>query len=537
MSTSRDHAQLTAAALSSAGVDRAFGMPGGGANLELIDAGAAAGIPFVLMHGETAACIAASTYGLLRGSVGAAVVTRGPGLASAINGVAHATLDRQPLVLLSDLVTASAAERVTHQRLDQLAITRPVTRASITVGTRDTGTTVAAALRVAAGPPAGAVHLDLDPTVEGDRPPVLDQAPALDDAAVEAAAALIASARRPVFVVGPGVRGAEDRLRAAAESIGAPVLTTYQAKGSVPEDAGYAAGVFTNGALERPLVDRADILVAVGIGDANELPPTGWPYDLPVVAMDRVPADNRYMPVTVRVDGDLGTSLDTLAEAVLDERGDRDTDWEPDAGQRHRLAAVDLLMASAASASGLSPQEALRIVEDHSGGSAVLTVDSGVHLLVAMGTWTARGPYEILISRGLATMGYALPAALGASLAGDDAEVICLVGDGGLGMVMSELETLRRMRAKVTVVVFNDDQLTMIALKQPPGAGGGPAAVRYDEIDFARVAEGCDVPAWRATTGAQLQDALAVPVDGPKLIDVRIDAEPYAEIMRVSRGG
>ena len=104
-----DLAKELIGALAEAGVDRLFGIPGGGPNLEKIGAGASAGMPFVLAHGETAACIMASTYGLLTGRPGVCVVTRGPGLASAVNGVAPATLDRFPLLVVSDTVPAALA--------------------------------------------------------------------------------------------------------------------------------------------------------------------------------------------------------------------------------------------------------------------------------------------------------------------------------------------------------------------------------------------------------------------------------------------
>src|SRR5438270_948269 len=150
--------------LSRAGVDRLFGIPGGGPNLEKIGAGASAGMRFVLAHGETAACIMASTCGLLTGRPGVCVVTRGPGLASAVNGVAQATLARFPLLVVSDPVPAAQARRVPHQRLAQVDLMRPVTKWSGTLGPDGAAETVRAALELALRAPAGAVHLDFDPT-------------------------------------------------------------------------------------------------------------------------------------------------------------------------------------------------------------------------------------------------------------------------------------------------------------------------------------------------------------------------------------
>lgn len=518
-----------ASTLAAQGTDQMFGVPGGGANLELIQAGADAGVRFVLMHGETAACMAASTYGLLSGGVGAAVVTRGPGLSSAINGLAQATLDRQPLVLLSDLVTAGVAGRVAHQRLDQRRLTAPVSQRSITVGTHATEAAIAAALDVAAGPPAGGVHVDLDPTVPGDAPgprPVIADP---DPAALDEARRLITGCARPVVIVGAGVRGAEPALQKMVADVGWPVLTTYQAKGSICEDDDNAAGVFTNGVLERGLLEQADVFILVGVENANELPGVAWAYERPVVALDSVAFDNPYFPIDIRVEGDLTIMLEELRSCPA-------SAWQAGAGQRHRSDAVSRIMASADAASGLSPQAAVVAMQDAAPPDAVLTVDSGVHLLVAMALWTARSPHSALISRGLATMGYAVPAALGAALARPQSRVLCLTGDGGLGMTLAELETLRRTGANVTVVVFNDNQLTMIALKQPDGGGGGPGAVRYGAIDFAAVAEGMGVPARSVDNEDDLRAALRRDVAGPQVIDVRIDVTPYADVMRATRG-
>ena len=167
-------------------------------------------------------------------------------------------------------------------------------------------------------------------------------------------------------------------------------------------------------------------------------------------------------------------------------------------------------------------------------GDVTVTVDAGAHMLVAMALWHTDHPGRVLISNGLATMGFALPAAVGAALAGPSSAVICLAGDGGLGMVLAELETLARLDLDVTVVVFNDSTLTLIELKQPPGAD--PGAVAYCGTDFAAVARAMGVPAATATTAEQLHDQLTGLRRGPFLVDARIDRRPYRHVLRAIRG-
>ena len=126
-------AAAIAGALQRAGTRLVFGVPGGGPNLDVVGAAADAGLRFVLAHGETAAAIMAATCADLTGSPGAVVVTRGPGLASAINGIAHSSLDRLPLVVVADTVPARDAGRISHQRLDQDALGRAVAKGTVTL--------------------------------------------------------------------------------------------------------------------------------------------------------------------------------------------------------------------------------------------------------------------------------------------------------------------------------------------------------------------------------------------------------------------
>ena len=132
-------------------------------------------------------------------------------------------------------------------------------------------------------------------------------------------------------------------------------------------------------------------------------------------------------------------------------------------------------------------------------------------------------------------MGYALPAAIGASLARPGEPVAALTGDGGLGMCLAELETLARLELPVTVVVFNDAALSLIEIKQRDGQGGG-RAVRYRPTDFAAVAAAQGVPASMVTTRAELVDALAASASGPRLIDARVDPGAYPSLLAVTRG-
>ncbi|MGZ4725486.1 MAG: thiamine pyrophosphate-binding protein, partial [Ilumatobacteraceae bacterium] len=166
-------ARALAAGVRDRGAEIVFGMPGGGPNLDVVGAAAELGLRFVLAHGETAACIMAGTFGLLTGRPALAIATRGPGAASAANGAAQATLDRFPLLLVTDCIPSNDRARFAHQRIDQQQLMSPVTKWSgRLVMSQNTADVVRTALDLAAERPAGAVHLDYDPSgVELPTPP------------------------------------------------------------------------------------------------------------------------------------------------------------------------------------------------------------------------------------------------------------------------------------------------------------------------------------------------------------------------------
>lgn len=510
--------------LQAGGVKLLFGVPGGGPNLEVVGAAEALGIPFVLFHTESAACIAASTFGLLSDSVGAAVVTRGPGVASAANGMAQATLDKQPLVLVGDTVPESNRSWVGHQQFDQPAMMRPLTKWSGTVGHSRTAQASLAAVRLATAHPQGAVHIDMDASAAGDLPP--DPPPLPPPGALpDEVRGLVRKARRPLLIVGTGALPWIEEVRRAVADSGCPVLTTYHAKGLIDETTPEFGGLFTSSLLEEPLLRQSDLVLAVGVDPVEPLP-RPFEYRMPVIEINPWAHPRRFFPGEVELRGAVGPILESLSPALVGHR------WANGAGQRAWRMARSALWEEGP---GFTPHQAVEAVAEWSAGQggATVTLDAGAHFLVAMPFLPATKPRRILISNGLSTMGYALPAALGAALAHPGTPAVCLTGDGGLGIPLGELETLARTGAEVVVVVFNDAALTLIELKQSPGQGGH-GAVRYRTIDFAAVARACGMVGVVVENQAQLAAALDGP--RPRLVDARIDPTAYRAVIDTARG-
>ncbi|MGY1644196.1 thiamine pyrophosphate-binding protein [Geodermatophilus sp. SYSU D00703] len=522
--TARALAQSLAEGLSAAGVRKIFGMPGGGPSLDMIGAAADLGIDFVLAHGETAACIMAASYGRLTRTPGVAVVTRGPGLTSAGNGLAQATLDRFPLVLVSDAVSHASADRVAHQRLDQIAAAAPLTKWSGTLGTGDPAWVAAAAAVLALTAPAGAVHLAFDPTVPGDPAPQVPVRPSPPDAAALASAReLLARASRPVVVIGVDAASHPLEVRTTLRTFDAPVLTTYEAKGTVPESWPTYAGLFTGAVIERALLEQADLILGLGL-DPVEPMPGAWAYDAPVVLLHSHPVETAFFGAPVLVTGDYGELLPELLAGCRPK-------WPTGIGAEMRRGDLDRLEWAS---DRLTPHDVVRTTQAVL-GDVTLTVDAGAHMLVAMPLWQTDEPDSVLISNGLATMGFALPAAIAAALAKPGRRVVCFVGDGGLGMVLAELETLARLHLDVIVVVFNDATLTLIELKQTEGQGGR-GAVGYRTVDFAGIATAMGVPGVVVHEVQGLAAALTQPGAGPRLVDARVDPSAYPHVIRTIRG-
>ena len=538
-------------ALARAGTRVMFGVPGGGPNLDVVGAAAAAGLRFVLTHTETAAAIMAATSADLTGAPGAALVTRGPGLASAVNGIAHAALDRLPVVIIADTVRAAEAGRVSHQRLDQGALARPVAKAVLTVGGDQAGLAAARLVRLALAVPPGPVMALMDdgPPAEpaglaDDAGPLADgrEGPAGDLAPMAAA---LRRARRPVLLLGPHAVPHTAGIRAAVVGRGIPALHTYRARGIVPDSAAEAAGLLTGGTMEWPLLAQADLIIGLGVDEA-EMIPAAWDYAAPTVLVGDWPAGHTgatgYFTGATTLTAPLPAAVDLLTRWTPPAGSGG---WAPAAGRAARADATRRLAGAATAATGaapatgaLAPQQVAATVRAHTPAATIATVDAGAHMLAVMPLWEVDEPGRLLISSGLATMGFALPAAIAAALCSPGQPVVAFTGDGGLGMTLAEIETAVRLRLRIAVIVFNDATLSLIKIKQRPAGQGGTEAVDYGPVSFAGVATAMGAASAAAGTEAGLVLALdaALRRDGPTVIDVAVDPACYPAVMELSRG-
>ena len=533
-----------------AGVGFVFGVPGGGSNLDLIDAADRGGLTFVLTATETAAALAAIAQAEVCGRPAACLTTLGPGVTSIVNGVACAWLDRAPLLVFTDSHPAAGAA-FAHQRVDHRALLAPITKWSAAITPENADVVMREAIDRAMTEPRGPVHLECPGDVLR-RP----EAPADGDAGRTRIAAdldeagrvlldpgtlapMLSGARRPLLLVGLGARRPLDAqaIVALCASRGIPAMVTYKAKGTVPDVDPHFAGVFTNGEIERTIVEEADVLLGVGL-DPVELLPRPWTYEQPIIHIGPAAVDDGHIPFAAQLVTDIPSGMQ-LCDGLLPP-----SSWNLDAV--HRVVVVQRHQLCPPS-SGLAAHRVVQLTADAVATQGRVTVDAGAHMLPATMLWPVAEPNGMLISNGLSTMGFALPAAIGAALADregapgaihdHDAPVIALTGDGGLLMCAGELLTAVRERLRLVVIVFADASLSLIDVKQRQRQLHS-CGVALGEIDWCALAAGVGAASHLVTTEDQLQRALsrALPHRGPTLIEARINPGTYAETLHTIRG-
>lgn len=518
----------------------AFGVPGGGVSLDLLAAAHGAGMRTVVTAREDAAAIMAGVAGRLAHAPGLAYSTKGPGLASATNGLASALLDRMPTLLVAEGFETGELAYLSHQVFDQAALASGLFGDAAGGKARvlaPDARAVAAALGGMLDAPIGPHVLLADPAGMIAPAPASDpvgapSSPKKADAGdLDRARDLLALARRPVVVAGleATAPGCAEGVRRIGQALGAPVLTTYMAKGVVPDCAPEYAGVFTGGAIEQACVGQADLIVLAGL-DPVELIRKPWPYTAPVLDLCAHAYAPHYMTPEVRVEGDLAETLLDLAGAI------GSSDWKATELATHRAAFL-AGMAMPDGDDGLTAMATVEEVRAAFAGGPRLTVDAGAHMFSACAFWPTENPLDLLISNGLASMGFALPAAIAAALHDPARGAVAMTGDGGFLMCLGELKTAAAVDANVVVIVFNDARLSLIDIKreqrQMPDLG-----LAWTPPDFAEIARGFGFDAWVARDRDELRRAAtaAAAATGPRLIDARVGTSGYLPQLRALRG-
>ena len=528
-------ADLIARRLYEAGCRYAFGIPGGEV-LTLVEALGRAGIEFILTKHENSAGFMAEGVHHMTGAPGILVATIGPGAANAVNVVANAEQDRVPLIVLTGCVDEAEALTYTHQVMDHGDLFGPITKASLRVPTEGAGIVADKAVAIAMEERQGPVHIDLPISVAAlDQPdsktpynrPTAPIGPA-ESPELEQARAWLAEAERPIMITGLDVlaQKAGETVRGFARDFGVPVISSYKAKGVLPEDDALSLGGAglspTADKQLLPLIKSADLILLAGY-DPIEMR-TGWrniwdPASQRVIDFAAAPNRHYMHQAGLSFVGNVGAGLEALRDGIKA----RPT-W-PDATP---TTVKERLAAAFNQNEAWGPAAITQTVRAALPRDGIATVDSGAHRILLSQVWECYSDRGLLQSTGLCTMGCALPLAMGAKLAAPERAVVAFTGDAGLEMVLGELATLRDLKLPVAIVVFVDASLALIELKQR-AMGYQNSGVDFQTTDFAAVAEALGgngvTVASRDTLTTALNDAFAA--DSFTIIACTIDPKAY----------
>ena len=493
-------AEIIGKRLYQAGCRRAFGIPGGEV-LDLMEGIKNSGIEFILTKHENSAGFMAEGGYHADGAPAVLLATLGPGVANAVNVVTNALQDRVPMIFLTGCMDASDELTYTHQVFNHGELLKSVTKASITVLDGMVDVSIDKAVSISLDGQPGPVHVDVPISVaskEQQAVDVSDEKPLLvrstpspavpaDGADLETARKLLSDAKRPILIAGLDVlnQSAEEAVKEFVMDFGIPLITTYKAKGILPEDNPLSLGSAGLSPLADqhllPLVHESDLIIAAGfdpiemrVGWRNPWGETGK-----VIEFTSVPNTHYMYQADLSFVGHIGEGLKTLRRGISP--GPVWKGSEP-INVRNQLKSIF------SGKDEWGPGVVIETVRDILPANGVATVDSGAHRILLSQMWECYEPRGLLQSTGLCTMGCAVPLAMGFQLASPERPVVAFTGDAGLEMVLGELATLRDLKLPVVIVVFVDESLALIELKQRrsemPNLG-----VDFGSTNFPKVAQ------------------------------------------------
>ncbi len=522
------------------GVDTVFGYPGG-AILPAYDRLLDHPIRHVLVRHEQSATHMADGYARVSGRVGVALATSGPGATNLVTGIATAMMDSTPMVCITGQVPAALLGSDAFQETDITGITLPITKHNYLVQrAADIAPVLHDAFRVATSGRMGPVLVDITKNAQQELAewsasavpvgPGFARTEAFSGTALEHATALIARAERPVILAGHGLlkSGAMDELLQLAELAHLPVAVTLLGIGALP--AAHPLNLGMMGMHGEPWVNEAiqdaDLLIALGMRFDDRV--TGqlalYAPRAKKIHIDIDPSElHKNVRADVAIAGDLRTVLRAWLPQVQPARHDA---WLA----RIRSFAGGPTVRDLAGIDDPGPLQAAQVIHDiwrATEGQAIVVTDVGQHQMWAAQYYRVSEPNTWVTSGGLGTMGFALPAAIGAKLARPDREVWAIVGDGGFQMTQAELTTLMQEGVKVNIAIINNGFLGMVRQWQQFFHDRRYSSTPLRSPDFVKIADAHGVTGLSASTRAEALDAIqqARLAEGPVLIDFRVQQE------------
>jgi len=530
--------------LKAEGVDVVFGYPGG-ANIPTYDGFVDAGIRHILVRHEAGAGHAAAGYAKATGNVGVVLSTSGPGATNLVTPIMDAMMDSVPVVFITGQVRTELLGTDGFQEADTLGITMPAVKHSWMIQhPLEVPRILHEAFYVARTGRPGPVLIDFPSDLsQADIPyePVTDvRLPGYQVTTegnvkqIRQAAKALASARRPVIYAGGGIilSGASAELTELATADRFPVTTTLNGLGGFPASNEQWLGMLGMHGTRAAnyAMDEADLICAIGArfddrvtGKLSEFAPRAK-----FIHIDIDPAEiSKNVPAHIPIVGDAKSILVRLVNEYralgadasrLEEWWQRIHGWQ----ERHPLTYED------STDSEIKPQRALQAIYEATGGKAIVAADVGQHQMWAAQYYRFEQPRRWLSSGGLGTMGFGLPAAIGAAVGCPEETVVCVTGDGSIQMNVQELATCVVERIPVKVLIINNGYLGMVRQWQQLFWDR-----RYSEVDLGNVPDFVKLAEAYGATGIRLEDKTtlledlqrAIATEGPVVVDIRVTRE------------
>ena len=526
------------------GVKTMFGYPGGSI-MPTFDAlyGHRDKLNHILVRHEQGAAHAAQGFARASGEVGVCLVTSGPGATNTITGVADAMIDSTPIVVIAGQTPTSMLGTDAFQEVDLVGITQPISKWSYQIrSANDVAWAVARAFYLAKSGRPGPVVLDFTKNAQTewvDYEPVdidfirsYDPIPDTDRVELQHAADLINAAERPFVLVGQGVElgNAQEELRAFLEKADIPCGRTLLGLSAIPSDHPLNKGMLGMHGNLGPNIktNECDVLIAVGMRFDDRV--TGnletYARQAKIIHMDIDPSEiNKNVKVDVAV---LGDCKETLAELTKLVRETKHSDWIASFDEHEKVEFDNVISKELFPGSGpLNMGEVVRAVSEATNHEAILVTDVGQNQMMAARYFKYTKNRSIITSGGLGTMGFGVPAAIGATFGCPDRTVCVFMGDGGLQMNMQELGTMMEQQAPVKMILMNNNYLGNVRQWQAMFFGGRYSFTPMVNPDYMKIAEAYNIPSRRVVNredlGVAIQEMLAT--DGPFLLETCVVEE------------
>lgn len=533
-------AELLIKCLEEEGVNYIFGVPGE-ENIDIMDALLDSRIEFIVTRHETSAAFMAGTYGRLTGKPGVCLATLGPGATNLLTGVANANMDLNPIVAITGQASLDRQHKISHQYYDLIHIYEPVTKWNAQIKKGEiVPEVVRKAFQVSTQEKPGATHIDLPEDVaemEVDSSPLKVTSHSLSEAGdqvIEAAAKLIEQAERPLILAGNGITrsNASEQLRALVDKMKIPVVHTFMGKGALPwtnELSLFTAGLGGNDYITCGF-KGSDLILAIGF-DIAEYSPVNWNPDgaTPILHIDTEEAetDENY-PVELNVLGDIKRNLQKLHQVLSPK--ERDNSW---VSTVRTNALTELEQFKNDTSFPVKPQKIVADLRAVLKEEDIVISDVGAHKMWMARMYHTYEPNTCLISNGLASMGIAVPGAIGAKLAHPERTVVAVCGDGSFQMTGAELETAKRLNLPIIVLLWRDDGYGLIEWHQMKKFKR-PSHIKFGNPDFVQLASSYGFEAFQIKEAEELKPTLekAIAMNKPVLIDCPVD---YRENMKLTK--